>query len=430
MSDSQRLLEQIEEGIVAHGGDLGGWTRLDDGELKLFDGRVALRAEVHEFGPEREDGKVHAHVFTTLHEHDDETLEACLFGMGDNREAALGQAAAIWLMCVAGPIRSFLDDKPLCMTCQAGVEDGDISNGYCPGSYGLAPGLRAYVGPALHRWFEDPEIADRIDDSKPWFRYAAESAAPRRVHLAKSVVISKGEEGWSRELEIDGHEVSHRDPDWPAGVTGPAFGYLTRFAVFEFPRNSIEIPRRAELERTIRHFAENYKKYENIDELMEEMAGQGFDPDLVHEVESISTIAFARTFFEPHGVNFSPTVFRARRDGRIETDVPLMSIPAYSRARALAVRLRETVSQDEFRDLCLYNAESQSILKAVEGSQGKLDLANLKMYPSVVPERGVSDQTMQAAVAMLMERVNRARASAPTAGPRGAAKKKPWWKLW
>ncbi|MHB1557648.1 MAG: hypothetical protein ACYC61_09230 [Isosphaeraceae bacterium] len=427
MSDSQRLLERIEEGIVAHGGDLGGWTRLDDGELKLFDGRVSLRAEVSEFGSERDDGKVHAHVFTTLHEHDDETLDACLFGMGDDRETALGQAAAIWLMCVAGPIRSFLDDKPVYMTCQAGVEGGDTSKGYCPGSYGLAPGLRAYVGPALHRGFEDQKIADRIDDTKPWFRYAAESAAPRRVHLAKALVISKGEEGWSRELEIDGHDVSYRDPEWPAGVSGPGFGYLTRFAVFEFPRNSTEIFRRAELERTIRHFAENYNKYKSVEELTRAMGDQGFAPELVHEVDSVSTIAFARMLFEPHGVRFSPTVIRARRDGQIETDVPLMSIPAYSRARAVAAQLRDTMTQEEFGDLCMYNAESQAILKALQASKVKPDLTSLKMYPCVIPDLGVGRETMEAAVGKMRETIQRERASAPQTSSRPAAEKKPWW---
>ncbi len=48
MSDANRLLEIIERDIVAHGGDLGGWTRLSDESLQLFDGRVTLRAEVHE----------------------------------------------------------------------------------------------------------------------------------------------------------------------------------------------------------------------------------------------------------------------------------------------------------------------------------------------------------------------------------------------
>ena len=143
MSDPSCLLELIENGIVEHGGDLGGWTWHEDGTLQLFDGRVTLRSEVSEPDPSGPKGIVHAHVFTKLHEHDDEVLDACLVGIGDDRHAALAQAAMVWITCVAGPIKSFLDNKPVCMTCQAGVEGGDISKGYSPGDYGL-PGLRAF----------------------------------------------------------------------------------------------------------------------------------------------------------------------------------------------------------------------------------------------------------------------------------------------
>jgi hypothetical protein len=419
MSESERLLELIEKCVVEHGGDLGGWTRRAEEALQLFDGRVTLRAELRDAGPSAGDRGVHAHVFTTLHEHDNELLDACLFGMGEDREAALGQAAVIWLTGVAGPIKSFLDNKPVCMTCQAGVEGGDASEGYSQSDYGLS-GLRAYVGPSISRWFEDERVQSAVDDTKPWFRFAAESAAPRRVHLAKATIVSKGKDGWSRDLEIDGHDVSHHDPDWPAGVRGPDFGYVTRFAVFEFPPNSTEIPRRAELERTIRYFAENFSKYDSVDRLMQEMVNQGFDPDFVHETESIATIAFGRTLFEQHGVQYSSTVIRARRDGRVQAGVPLMSIPAYSRARALAVRLRETMPSDDFQSLCLYNAESNAILKAMEAGGDQLDLTKLKMYPCVVPDRGVSGQTMDAAMATLNDLVERNR----------SAKKKPWWKFW
>ncbi len=419
MSDSERLLELIEKCIVEHGGDLGGWTRRNDDTLQLFDGRVTLRAELKD-APSAAKGAVHAHVLTTLHEHEDEVLDACLFGIGKDREAALGEAAIIWTTCVAGPIKSFLDDKPVCMTCQAGVAGGDASKGYSQGDYGLSSGLRAYVGPAICRGFDDERVQSSMNDTKPWFRFAAESAAPRRVHLAKATILSKGKDGWHRELEIDGHDVSHHDPDWPAGVRSPDFGYVTRFAVFEFPRNSTEIALRTELERTIRHFAENFTKYDSVDRLMQEMVNQGFDPDLVHETESISTIAFGRTLFEQHGVQYSSTVIRARRDGRIQTDVPLMSIPAYSRARALAVQLRETMPQNDFQSLCLYNAESNAILKAMEAAGDKLDLTKMKMYPCVVPDRGVSDQTMDAAIAALNALVERNR----------SIKKKPWWKFW
>jgi hypothetical protein len=240
------------------------------------------------------------------------------------------------------------------------------------------------------------------------------------VHLAKASIISKGKEGWNRELEIDGHEVCHHDPDWPAGVQGPEHGYMIRFAVFEFTRNSTEIRRRAELDRTIRYFAENFSRHDSADQLMEAMVREGFDPDLVHETESISTIAFSRALFEQHGVQFSTTIIRARSDGRVETDVPLMSIPSYSRARALAAELRETMKQDDFQSLCLYNAESNAIVKAMEASGDKIDLTQIKLYPCVVADRGVSDQTMEAAVAKQSDLFDRKR----------SPRKKPWWNFW
>ncbi|WP_406694397.1 hypothetical protein V5E97_25305 [Singulisphaera sp. Ch08] len=419
MSDSQRLLELIETCVIEHGGDLGGWSRRIDDRLQLFDGRVTLRAELKDAGPSPDDGLVHAHVLITLHDYDDEILDACLFGIGNDREEALSQVALIWMTSVAGPIKSFIDNKPVCMTCQAGVQGGNASEGYSESDYGL-PDLRAFVGPALSRGFNDERVQSAIDGTQPWFRFAAESAAPRRVHLAKASIISKGKDGWRRELEIDGHDVSHHDPDWPAGVQAPDFGYLTRFAVFEFPRNSSVIHLRAKLEETIRHFAENFAKYDSADLLMNEMLSQGFDPDHVHETESISTIAFGRALFEHHGVQYSSTVIRARRDGRVQADVPLMSIPAYSRARALAVQLRETMPENDFQALCLYNAESHAIVKAIEANGDNLDLTKIKLYPCVVPDRGVSDQTMDAALAMLNMLIERNRST----------KKKPWWKFW
>lgn len=419
MADSGRVLEMIERGVVEHGGDLGGRTLRSEGALQLFDGRVTLRAELSDPNPSASGKAVHAHVLTTLHEYEDEVLDACLFGMGDEPEAALGEAALLWITGVAGPIKSFLDDRPVCSTCRAGVVGGDATNGYSQGDYGL-PGLRAYVGPAFSRGFDGERIESAPDDTKPWFRFAAESAAPRRVHLAKASVVSKGEAGWSRDLEVDGHEVSHHDPDWPAGIRVPAQGYLTRFAVFEFPSDSAEIRRRAELERTIRHFAENLSRYDSVDRLMEAMVGRGFDPDLVHEVEAVSTIAFGRALFEQHGVRYSPTVIRARRDGRVEPDVPLMSIPAYARARVIAAQLRETMERDDFQSLCLYNAESNAILKALEGAGDDLDLTRIRMFPCVVPDRDAGGQTMEAALAILNDLV----------GSNRPPEKKPRWKFW
>src|SRR5262245_47524606 len=133
MSESQQLLELIESFVLEHGGDLGGSTRHLDDALQLFDGRVTLRAEIKD--PGRPEAKaVHAHVLTTLHEYDDEILDACLYGVGDNAKA-LQEVAMIWITCVVGPIKSFLDKKPVCMSSQAGVADGDPAKGYSQGDY-------------------------------------------------------------------------------------------------------------------------------------------------------------------------------------------------------------------------------------------------------------------------------------------------------
>ncbi len=423
MTQSEQLLENIEECLNQHGGDLGGWTRLSDDCLQIFDGRVSLKAKTYESNQSRE-GVVHVHVLATLHEHEDEVLDACVVGVADDSDAAVREAAFIWVTSVAGPIRSFLDGKPVCMSCQAGVADGDTSQGYVAGDYGL-PGLRAFVGPAISRFMDESPDHHAIDDTKPWFRFAAEAAAPRRIHLAKATLSSKGKEGWIRLLEIDGHDVSYQDPSWPADSHTTSFGYLTRFAVFEFPRNSSTIKRRAELERTIREFAERFIAYESIDSLMEEMVAAGFDPDLVHDVEAISTIAFGRAFFAAHDIQYSPTIIRAMRDGRIETDVPLMSLPAYTRAKAIAEQLRESLPQEHFQALCFYNAESNAILQAIERNGPELDLRMISLYPSVVPDRGVSQQTMNAATAALQTMINRKSQSRKAEKPT-----KPWWKFW
>ncbi|WP_422929123.1 hypothetical protein [Singulisphaera sp. PoT] len=411
-SQSQRLLELLEECLVEHGGDLGGWTKLEEGALQIFDGRVTLRVEIYEVEGADSEGVVHAHVLATLHEHEDEVLDACHAGNGDDLEEALGQVALAWVVGVGGPIRSFIDDRPVCMTCKAGVPGGDAEAGYVEGDYGL-PGLRAYVGPGFFHGIEDEETVTAIDDSKPWFRFAAESAAPRLVHLAKATVMGDGENGWRRHLEIDGHDVSHVEADWPAGVEAPEFGYLTRFAVFAFPRDSAEVARRAELERTIREFAQDYARFDSVVDLEEDMAGRGFDPDLIHEVESISSLAFGREVFKRHDVNFPTTVIRAHRDGRIEPDVPLMSLPAFNRARALFRSLRRSIAKDDLNSLCYHSAEAKALIRAVE-SEPDLDLSTVRMYPCIVPDRDASDETMDAAIAYLQTLAERNRRSKPT----------------
>src|SRR5262249_39824674 len=158
------------------------------------------------------------------------------------------------------------------------------------------------------------------------------------------------------------------------------------------PENSAEIRRRAEVDRAIRHFAENFRKHESVGQLMQAMDAQGFDSDLVKEVESISTIAFGRIILETMKANCASTIVRARRDGRIKMDAPLLSLPAYARAKALARSLHETMSSDDFQALCLYSAEVNAVSNALQNTGGKLDLTTCHMSPCVVPDRETSQQ--------------------------------------
>lgn len=414
-SDEQILLASIEEGVNQHGGDLGGWTKLDDESLKLFDGRVTLSAEIHPGDP-MEQGVVHAHVFTKLHDHDDEVLDACLMGIADTKQEAIKQAAFIWLTCVAGPIRSFLDNKPVCMSCQAGVAHGDASQGYVQGDYGL-PGLRAFVGPSLARGSAGADDAGaELDDSMPWFRYASTAAAPRQVHLAKVTLMYDGEGSWHRQLEIDGHDVSFSDSDWPGRKLND-MAYFLRFAVFEFPKNSKVISQRAHIEKAIKMWLKNYNKIDDPNVLMRKMAEKGIHPQIVKEVESISTIAFGRMFFEHLGVNYSPVIIRARASGQVEENVQLLTLPAYTRARALFGPITESMTEEEVQAICFYNAESHGILNILEQSP-EAELNAIELYPSVVPDENAPQPTIDRALAILDDMVNQSR------------KKKPWWKFW
>jgi hypothetical protein len=83
-------------------------------------------------------------------------------------------------------------------------------------------------------------------------------------------------------------------------------------------------------------------------------------------------------------------------------------------------RLYQSLSKEDFQRLCLYNAESNAILQALQAQGDKVDFSKIRMFPSVVPERGVSNQTMNAAIAIMQSLVQR----------KQTVKKKPWWKFW
>ena len=424
MSDDLDLLNKIEEGLVAHGGDLGGWTKVEAESLKIFDGRVSLKVDLADLeGSLAVDQVVHAHVFATLHEHDDAVLDACVMGLGEDRNSAIAEAALIWITGVAGPIRSFLDNKPVCMTCQAGSLNAEPEQGYVSGGYGLS-GLRAFVGPAFARGFDTGDYQDDMSDSMPWFRYAAESAAPRRIHLAKATIraVDPSEGGsWHRQLEVDGHEVAHQDADWPASKESPESGYMIRYTVFEFPRNSTAIAQRAKLDETIACFIKEFGNHQTLDDLKAAVSAKGFSPEMVHDVSYYSTLAFGRWYFEQLGVTFSSYVIRAKGDGEVQADLKLASVPAFSRALAVAGKMLPEMDDQYVQNLCCFSPEADGVVQALEANPN-LDVTTISLFPGVVADYQADDKTLENAMTVRQSIVDSVMGSAQAS--------KPWWKFW
>ena len=152
------------------------------------------------------------------------------------------------------------------------------------------------------------------------------------------------------------------------------------------------------LDDAILYFALRYPSCESLEVLQHDMLhNQCFDPDHIHQVTHISTIAFGRFLFKNLGIKYSKTIIRARDDGSVEPDVDLASLPAYTRAIALVDTIQNSLSRHAFRVLCMYNAESRAIVRAMKALGQSLDLREITMYPVVVPDLHVQKETVQRA---------------------------------
>jgi hypothetical protein len=152
------------------------------------------------------------------------------------------------------------------------------------------------------------------------------------------------------------------------------------------------------LDDAILYFALRYPSCESMEVLQNDMLHhQCFDPEHIHQVTHISTIAWGRFLFQDMGIKYPKTIIRARDDGSVEPDVDLDSLPAYARAMALVDKIQRTLSRHAFRVLCMYNAESRAIVRAIKALGQGLDLREITMYPVVVPDLHVHKETVQRA---------------------------------
>jgi len=400
----------IESTVVAHGDEFGGWTKLDGDELKVFDGRVTLRAQVHTHPKPGGAAMAQCSVLATLHDHGDEVLNGGVVGVAGSGDEALTSAAQAWLHLVAATIRSFIDGRAV-----AGCSH--VSD--APGA-GL-DGFDGYVSPARWASFNGTQPPE-CPDGAPWFRYTREALGPARLQMVKTVVNGNTPDsptGWRRQLELNGEGLTVTDTDWPAPHL-EAPGYWTRFALVS-QTDEAQMAERDRLDRAIESFATKLSARTAHQEIEKQMSLEGYDLEFIDEIGSFATAGFTRAFFSSRGMNFNfaPTVIRARASGEIEAGVPLASRPAFSRGMAVAARLLPSLDDDAAQAIGLVSGDANAALQAMNSSGSDFDPTQVRFASSIVPERGASQETMQRAVDTIRAEIEAAQ------GPR-----KPWWKFW
>jgi hypothetical protein len=187
-------------------------------QVKLLDGKVRLRV--------RDDGKkgdrptmAHIHVVAEL-TGESGSLDACLYGNGKTRQAALVDAAERYLERAFPPVLAMVHEDATTGALRfGGTEPWAV------------PGFRGLLG--VWSWWgtlpDEDGLFAAMHGARP-FEGIAGLPADGQTHLAKVILTADGD-AWSRTIEIDGN-VSNVAGDRWTGVPAVKGVTLVRFATF------------------------------------------------------------------------------------------------------------------------------------------------------------------------------------------------------
>ena len=203
MSDeSTYVLEVIRDELKRQSADVVGRIEFNGDVLTARDDQLILGAEVRH-DPGSHLSIAHCHVVARVGgTRFSDPLDACMTGVDGDRRKGLAQAAQKWVAGVGCTLFSLLHAKP--------VMDATHFNGTDP--WGV-PGCHGFVGPLSGYGLTRPDDLSPIANAG-LFDYATAMAPPGIVHLAKVVLAANGKKGWTRTLEIDGHEATFEERGW------------------------------------------------------------------------------------------------------------------------------------------------------------------------------------------------------------------------
>lgn len=405
MSDeSACVLSVINDELLKHDAKTVGRLELLPDRLTAFDGQMVLHVEV------RNDADVHpsiahCHVIAVIGRTSlSDPLDACVMGMDDDRQKALAGAARSWVSNVGSVLFSLLHAAPV---MNARHFDGQDAWG--------VPGCHGFVGPIYGygmKGLEDPATLAH----EGLFEYAEAMAAPGIVHLAKVILQAAGPQGWTRSLEIDGHQASYEDKNWTCRIPAPASGIASQFSVFHYGAQHAEVEARQKLDDTIRQFVAAVGQIKDIEAAMNQLRERGADPFTLDRVFYFAPSAFFQVVFAQMQLRLSPDYCLVKKDGTCEKR-KLMREPAFARSLALCPQFIKGDRIEGVKMLATYSS-TFNVLNSALNAGSKPE--NLVFSPTFIPDAGTRPEIVEQA----------ARQASMRPGPKVAGKEKPWWRLW
>jgi hypothetical protein len=409
MSDEATyVLRAVHDELRKHGGDLVGRLELSGDTLTAYDGQMVLRAEVHS-DPSHHPSIAHCHLVARIGRTSfSDPLDCCVLGIDADRRRGLAKAGQNWVTIAGSAIFSLLHAKPVMGAVHF---DGNDPWG--------VPGCHGFVGPAFgYGMRSEPDFTPFLNAGV--FDYAAAMAPPGIVHIAKAILEARGDQGWSRTLEIDGHLARFEEKNWSREIPAPPAGVASQFAVFHFAGQEGAVETRRSLDEAIREFVSTVATTKDVDAALQALRGKGRDADIVHRMGAFVPLAFFRVMFADIGAKFSPDYHWIMKDGASQT-LKLLREPVFARAAALYPQLLTGGHVEAVKLLATYSGAFHALNSALNaGSKPE----NLVMMPELIP----SPDTDAAAIQRAMLQVQASAAKAQRAS--AAAVRRPWWRFW
>lgn len=241
-----------------------------------------------------------------------------------------------------------------------------------------------------------------------------ELAPPNEVNLVK-ITLSLENKKWIRNVEINGHEITYKNYDWPMEIPSDGtFALCTVFAAFHyFDKQDYILERRKSFEKidnAIKIFMDIYKKHVELnlqldlntagDLLSKEIS----EDELVYNIITFIPPAFVRILLSNHKLNFTENYMLILSDSTIKKDKKLIENKVFARAISIGKNFLENAEYSKtFEYISCLSAEYNAINAALNNGSKMEDLI---FSPIAIPDINVDSEMLQKTIKKYFEELN------------------------